>query len=190
MPEMNSAPAAPESDFAPPPEEPPAEFVPQREFDTAPEPAIPARPEPVKNPEPVAKPVPEPEPEPEIPPKKEEAPQEEPAGGYEKISAITPEEWQGILAKVNDALYAAMLEDSTATVSDGVLVVHTGNLMLQGMTAKGTQELERILSQASGKKLRAMVSGEEKDTAAEDKNSAVKELLEKARQLNIDVQIK
>lgn len=190
MPEMNSAPAAPESDFAPPPEEPPAEFVPQREFDTAPEPAISAQPEPVKNPEPVAKPVPEPEPEPEIPPKKEEAPQEEPAGGYEKISAITPEEWQGILAKVNDALYAAMLEDSTATVSDGVLVVHTGNLMLQGMTAKGTQELERILSQASGKKLRAMVSGEEKDTAAEDKNSAVKELLEKARQLNIDVQIK
>ena len=144
----------------------------------------------MKNPEPVAKPVPEPEPEPEIPPKKEEAPQEEPAGGYEKLSAITPEEWQGILAKVNDALYAAMLEDSTATVSDGVLVVHTGNLMLQGMTAKGTQELERILSQASGKKLRAMVSGEEKDTAAEDKNSAVKELLEKARQLNIDVQIK
>lgn len=189
---MNSAPAAPESDFAPPPEEPPAEFVPQREFDTAPEPAIPTQPEPVKNPEPVAKPVPEPErePEPETPPKKEEAPQEEPAGGYEKISAITPEEWQGILAKVNDALYAAMLEDSTATVSDGVLVVHTGNLMLQGMTAKGTQELERILSQASGKKLRAMVSGEEKDTAAEDKNSAVKELLEKARQLNIDVQIK
>ena len=104
---------------------------------------------------------------------------------------MSREEWGGILAKVSDALYAAMLEDSTASVNaDGVLEIHTGNLMLQGMTANGTQELEKVLSQASGRKLRAKVVGDDTDTAAEEENSAVKGLLEKARRLNIDVQIK
>lgn len=200
MPELNSRPAAPEVDFAPPPEEPPMEFVPQREFDTAPAPE-PARkpepviaPEPVKmvEPEPVKAPEPEKKPEPEV--KKEPvSASAKPAGksAYEKLSGMTAEEWQKILANVNDALYAAMLEDSTASVSpEGVLEIHTGNLMLQGMTTKGTQTLEAVLEQASGRKLRAHVVGENTDTAAEDKNSAVKELLEKARQLNIDVQIK
>ncbi|MFR0870261.1 MAG: hypothetical protein ACLSG5_02190 [Oscillospiraceae bacterium] len=42
MPELNSAPAAMDFDFAPPPEEPPMEFIPQREFATVPEPAAPA----------------------------------------------------------------------------------------------------------------------------------------------------
>lgn len=43
MPELNSAPAAMDFDFAPPPEEPPMEFIPQREFATVPEPAAPLR---------------------------------------------------------------------------------------------------------------------------------------------------
>ena len=199
MPVMNSVPAAPEVDFAPPPEEPPEEYIPPREFDTAPAAAV-VTPAPVNTPE--AAPAPEVKPEPantaEGKPAAEEKPENtaaEPAqttsAGYEKLSVMSREEWDGILAKVSDALYAAMLEDSTASVNaDGVLEIHTGNLMLQGMTANGTQELEKVLSQASGRKLRAKVVGDDTDTAAEEENSAVKGLLEKARRLNIDVQIK
>ena len=191
MPELNSRPAAPETDFVPPPEEPPMEFIPQREFETAPEPVRTPQPEVVKTAEPVkeSEPAKEPaaKPEPEVSAAKPAAEK----SAYEKPNGMTAEEWQKILANVRDALYAAMLEDSTASVSaDGVLEIHTGNLMLQGMTAKGTQTLEDVLEQASGRKLRVMVVGENTDTAAEDKNSAVKGLLEKARQLNIDVQIK
>lgn len=208
-------------DFAPPPEEPPEEFIPQREFDTAPEipavvsPKVPE--EPVKTPEPIktepkaiaepeeqvktepqtaASEQEKPEPLPVVPAKEETTPETslevpETSGGYEKLGSITPGEWQGVLANVKDALYAAMLDGSTATVNaDGVLVIHTGNLMLQGMTSRGYQDLEAVLEQAFGKKIKALVSGEEKDTAAEDESSAVKELLNKARQLNIEVQIK
>lgn len=214
MPEMNSAPAAPEDYSPPPPEEPPVEFIPQREFDTAPEPAAPKpAAEPEKHTAPVTEELPKPDtsPKTEKPPKQDispdkqepprqetpkpvpptEKPKPEPESGYEKLNGMTAEEWTKILAGVNDALYAAMLEDSTAAVSeDGVLMIHTGNLMLQGMTAKGTQTLEKVLEQASGRKLRVMVVGNETETAAEEKNPAVKELLEKARRLNIDVQIK
>lgn len=204
MPVMNSVPAAPEVDFAPPPEEPPEEYIPPREFDTAPAAAV-VTPAPVNTQEAASAPEVKPEPantaevKPTVPePVAEDKPAEsaaEPAqttsAGYEKLSIMSREEWGGILAKVSDALYAAMLEDSTASVNaDGVLEIHTGNLMLQGMTANGTQELENVLSQASGRKLRAKVVGDDTDTAAEEENSAVKGLLEKARRLNIDVQIK
>lgn len=211
MPELNSAPAAPEDYSPPPPEEPPVEFIPQREFDTAPEPAAPKQAaEPEKPTAPVTEELPKPDkteeppkqdisPDKKEPPRQEtpkpvpttEKPKPESESGYEKLNGMTAEEWTKILAGVNDALYAAMLEDSTAAVSeDGVLMIHTGNLMLQGMTAKGTQTLEKVLEQASGRKLRVMVVGNETETAAEEKNPAVKELLEKARRLNIDVQIK
>ena len=204
MPVMNSVPAAPEVDFAPPPEEPPEEYIPPREFDTAPAAAVvtsapvntqEAAPAPEVKPEPAntaeVKPtVPEPVAE-DKPAESAAEPAQTTSAGYEKLSIMSREEWGGILAKVSDALYAAMLEDSTASVNaDGVLEIHTGNLMLQGMTANGTQELEKVLSQASGRKLRAKVVGDDTDTAAEEENSAVKGLLEKARRLNIDVQIK
>lgn len=188
MPVMNSVPAAPEVDFAPPPEEPPEEYIPPREFDTAPAAAV-VTSAPVNTAE-VKLTVPEPVAE-DKPAESAAEPAQTTSAGYEKLSIMSREEWGGILAKVNDALYAAMLEDSTASVNaDGVLEIHTGNLMLQGMTANGTQELEKVLSQASGRKLRAKVVGDDTDTAAEEENSAVKGLLEKARRLNIDVQIK
>lgn len=188
MPVMNSVPAAPEVDFAPPPEEPPEEYIPPREFDTAPAAAV-VTSAPVNTAE-VKLTVPEPVAE-DKPAESAAEPAQTTSAGYEKLSIMSREEWDGILAKVSDALYAAMLEDSTASVNaDGVLEIHTGNLMLQGMTANGTQELEKVLSQASGRKLRAKVVGDDTDTAAEEENSAVKGLLEKARRLNIDVQIK
>ena len=201
LPVMNSAPAAPQTDIPPIPEEPPAEYIPQREFDTTPDtpqvsanlqqevPPKEARPSAAPKSEPITAPKPEPLAPEHVNPTATDG--KNAPVGYEKLTAMSPEEWNGILSKVNDALYAAMLEDSTAKVNaDGVLEIHTGNLMLQGMTAKGSQALEKVLEQASGKKLRAIVVGNEKETAAEEGSSAVKELLEKARRLNIDVQIK
>ena len=206
MPELNSAPAAMDFDFAPPPEEPPMEFIPQREFATVPEPAAPApRPVPAAETSAVpkahsetsaAKPVkqkPEPKPEPESKqePKSAEKADTTASAGYTKLDSITQPEWEQIIEKVSSPLYAAMLDGSTALVnSDGVLEIHTGNLMLQGMISDGYQDLERELGGAFGKKVRALVVGEELENTAEDKDLPVKELLDKARRLNIEVDIK
>lgn len=206
MPELNSAPAAMDFDFAPPPDEPPMEFVPQREFATAPEPAAPApKPAPAAETSAVpkahsetsaAKPVkqkPEPKPEPESKqePKSAEKADTTASAGYTKLDSITQPEWEQIIEKVSSPLYAAMLDGSTALVnSDGVLEIHTGNLMLQGMISDGYQDLERELGGAFGKKVRALVVGEELENTAEDKDLPVKELLDKARRLNIEVDIK
>ena len=206
MPELNSAPAAMDFDFVPPPEEPPMEFIPQREFATAPEPAAPApRPVPAAETSAVpkahsetsaAKPVkqkPEPKPEPESKqePKPAEKSENTASAGYTKLDSITQPEWEQIIEKVSSPLYAAMLDGSTALVnSDGVLEIHTGNLMLQGMISDGYQDLERELGGSFGKKVRALVVGEELENTAEDKDLPVKELLDKARRLNIEVDIK
>lgn len=205
LPEMNSTPAAPDDFFAPPPEEPPMEFVPQREFAIAPEPEKPV-PKPAANPAP-ATPKPEPEktaepakPAKPVEPEKEQtsdtSKQEsggnaENTSGYTKLESISQPEWEQLIEKVPSPLYAAMLDGSKAKVnSDGVLEIHTGNLMLQGMTSDGCEELEKELSGAFGKKVRARVVGEEQETAVEDNDLPVKELLEKARRLNIEVDIK
>lgn len=205
LPEMNSTPAAPDDFFAPPPEEPPMEFVPQREFAIAPEPENPA-PKPAANP---ATAVPKPEPEKPAEPAKpvkpvepakeqtSDTPKQESGGnaentsGYTKLDSLSQPEWEQLIEKVPSPLYAAMLDGSKAKVnSDGVLEIHTGNLMLQGMTSDGCEELEKELSGAFGKKVRARVVGEEQETAVEDNDLPVKELLEKARRLNIEVDIK
>jgi len=200
MPEMNSAPAAPDDFFAPPPEEPPMEFVPQREFAIAPESAKPAHtaqvsqasnvPQAVQT-APIPRPVKEQKTETAKPETNKAAENAPSASGYTKLQSITQPEWEQIIEKVPSPLYAAMLDGSKATVnSDGALEIHTGNLMLQGMTSDGCEELEKELSGAFGKKVRARVVGEEQETAVEDKDLPVKELLEKARRLNIEVDIK
>lgn len=188
LPELNSKPAAPEPvDFLPPPDEPPEEFVPQREFDTAP----PVKPT-AEEKKPAADKPAEPEEEkPENREKQPEAKAEPVQSDYERLEKITPGEWDGIVSSVRDALYAAMLEDSSASVNaDGVLEIRSGNLMLQGMAAKSSRDLEEILAPAFGKKIRAVVISGEQEEAAGNENSAVSELLEKAKRLNIEVQIK
>lgn len=174
------------------------EFVPQREFATATEPVNPApksAEKPIQTPQitkasQAAQTVPAPEP---VKEQKPDTSGQENAhtSGYTKLEGITQPEWEQLIEKVPSPLYAAMLEGSNATVNgDGVLEIHSGNLMLQGMTSNGCEELEKELSGAFGKKVRARVVGEEQETAEEDKDLPVKELLEKARRLNIEVDIK
>ncbi len=207
MPEFNSRPAAPEPfDFAPPPEEPPEEFIPPREF--MPEPAVtPApekKPEPEPNPEPKPEPQPvkaEPLPEPAAPkpakepgpapaakPAKKKAPPAKQGGEYEKLSGLTAEEWTEASKKLSP-LFAAMFDGAKVSVnSDGVLEIVTGNLMLQG--SAGSRQLDEELFNAFGKKVRAIVKPEETEKTAGEDISAVRELLRKAEQLNIEVQYK
>lgn len=201
MPELNSRPAAPEPfDFAPPPEEPPEEFIPPREF----------MPEPAVNPAPEKKPAQEPKPEPKPQPVKSEpihepakepkpaqaakpvpekkAPVKQGSGEYEKLAGLTPEEWTEASKKLSP-LFAAMFDGAKVSVnSDGVLEIVTGNLMLQG--SAGSRQLDEELFNAFGKKVRAIVKPEETENAAGEEISAVKELLRKAEQLNIEVQYK
>lgn len=137
------------------------------------------------------KPEPKPEPESKQEPKPAEKSENTASAGYTKLDSITQPEWEQIIEKVSSPLYAAMLDGSTALVNgDGVLEIHTGNLMLQGMISDGYQDLERELGGAFGKKVRALVVGEELENTAEDKDLPVKELLDKARRLNIEVDIK
>lgn len=212
MPELNSRPAAPEPfDFAPPPEEPPEEFIPPREF--MPETPATQAPAPVKKPEPAPVPMPEPipeskpvktepvpEPAAEKPAKKPEpaaavkpaaekkAPARQESGEYEKLSGLTPEEWTEASKKLSP-LFAAMFDGAKVSVNgDGVLEIVTGNLMLQG--SAGSRQLDEELYNAFGKKVRAIVKPEEMENAAGEEISAVKELLRKAEQLNIEVQYK
>lgn len=210
LPELNSKPAAPEAeDFVPPPEEPPEEFVPQREFEL-----------PISQPNTISGQKRE---------KSAQTDQETPTAGepaagkseiiteaagkneiqsaaaeekapavvseqirdnYARLTGITEEEWSAVIGRVSP-LYASMLEGSEVSVNEsGALEIRSGNIMLQGMTASGTQELEKELEAGFGKKVHAAVISTGQEETAGDESSAVKELLERAKRLNIEVQYK
>lgn len=193
FPEMNSTPAAIEDISAPLPEEPPEEFIPQREFDTAyiPEPAAepkkqdaaaPAEPEVPAKPEAAAKP--------ESPAKPKVPAERKIPAKSEKLAQVTDEQWRDVISKVNP-MYGSMLDDSTASVNaEGVLEIRTANTLLQNQVLAGYQGLEDELEKAFGRKVRAKVIGEEEKNTAEDNDHAVRELLGKAERLNIEVQYK
>lgn len=176
LPELNSKPAAIEDIGAPPPpDEPPEEFVPQREFDTSDRPAAAVE---EKKPDIKA-----------VPPAEPEKPDKS-AAVYESLTQVTDEQWRDVISRVNP-MYGSMLDDSTASVSpDGVLEIRTANTLLQNQVQAGYQGLEDELEKAFGKKVRAKVIAEEEKNTAEDNSHAVKELLSKAERLNIEVQYK
>ncbi len=174
LPEQNSSPAAQE-DFLPPlPEAPPEEYAPPREFEPQPneaeKPKAPAMPElPSEQAQSVEQLVPT----------------------AEKLPDITPEFWQSCVELV-PGMMSYMLDDSKAKVNaDGMLEIHSGNLLLLNFVKEhGYGELEKELGRIIGKNVRATVVGEIKEETEEEKNPAVKELLEKAKQLGIDIEIK
>lgn len=186
LPEYNSKPAAPEAyDFVPPPEEPPEELPPQREF--VPETAV----SPVK------------QPQADIHQKQPESAVSAPAepvsvkkaapartadkgkGAYEKLTSLTEEEWNNAVSRMMP-MYANMFEDAKVCVNgDGVLEVVTGNIMLQG--SAGSRQLEDELFHAFGKRVFAKIIPEEQLKAAGQEITAVEKLLQRAKQLNIEV---
>ncbi len=202
-PEYHSAPAAMEDDFVPPLDDAPEEFIPQREFDTTPEyTAAPAVQTAVAKSEPApadAKSEPT-EIKAETPVQivkevqAESAPASQPEQLLpkpEKLPDITPEFWQSCV-ELMPGMTSYMLTDSTAEVNaDGVLEIHSENLLLLNQVKeRGYQELEKDISSIIGKNVRAIVVNETKEDTAEEKNTAVKQLLEKARTLGIETVIK
>lgn len=174
MPEFNSAPAAQEEFSAPLPED----FAPPREFEPQPAPVeklVQAMPQ---LPTEQVQPATEEKPEPLVP-------------TVSKLPDITPEFWQSCIELI-PGMIGFMLDDSTASVNaDGMLEIHSGNLLLLNQVKEhGYGELEKELSKVIGKSVRAIVVGETKEETEEEKNPAVKELLEKAKQLGIDIEIK
>jgi len=193
IPELNSTPAAQEDFFAPPPELPPEEYMPPREFDTAPpaaeQPAVKTTPM-AKFPEEDVKPAAVKE-EPTAAPEAAEVKAEPLVPQSTKLPPVTPEFWQSCV-ELMTGMMGFMLADSTASVNaDGVLEIRSDNLLLLNQVKEhGYQELEREISAVMGKNVHAIVVGETKEQAAVEKDPAVKQLLDKARQLNIDIEIK
>ena len=183
-PELNPAAAAPIFDEAPLPDEPAQEFIPQREFDTAPaEEALPA---PVKKPaESEAPPAPATEQTAEQPEKEPLVPSAEP------IESISPAQWEEAVAKV-PFIYTTWLRNSVPKINDGVIEIHTVNESFKAIVEnRGHGEIEQVFREVLGKPVKALlVLDEKEETADEQQNDAVKRLLDKARQLGIDVKIK
>ncbi len=180
-PVINSAPAAPVDFDVPPPEPPPEDYIPQREFDTAPAPKPAA---PVEDPKPV--PATEPAPAPVA-----KQPKEELVPKPSKLPDITPEFWRSCV-EIMGGMLSYMLDDSTAIVNaDGVLEIHSDNLLLQNLIKeKGYQELENELGKVIGKSVRAIVVDDVKQETKTEEVTIVKQLLDKARQLGIETEIK
>ncbi len=173
MPELNSAPAAQDDFFVPLPDAPPEEYIPPREFEQKPSAPVPPSPAPTP---------------------KQEAPAEaaEPlVSAPAKLPDITPEFWRSCV-ELMPGMMGSMLNDSTARVNkDGVLEIHSGSLLLSNQIKEhGYGELERELGKVIGKSVRAKLVDDTKEETAEEKNPAVKKLLEKAKQLGIDIEIK
>lgn len=178
LPQFDSTPAAPEDFSVPLPEEPPEEYAPPREFESQHAPAD----DPVKE-------------MPEIPTEQvQTAADEQPeqlVPKADKLPDMTPEFWQSCVELI-PGMIGYMLDDSTVSVNaDGILEIHSGNLLLLNQVKEhGYGEIEKELSAVIGKNVRAIVVGEIKEETEEENNPAVKELLEKARQLGIDIEIK
>lgn len=185
LPVLNSAPAAQEEFLAPPPEEPPEEYIPPREFEQPREKAQPAAMPSFPTEEATA------ESAAASAPITEDAPKEQLVPTAEKLSPITPEFWQSCVELI-PGMVGSMLNDSTASVNaDGVLEIRSGSLLLLNQVKEhGYGEIEREISRIMGKTIHAVVVEDNKEETAEDEYPAVKELLQKARQLGIDIEIK
>ncbi len=155
------------------PEPPPEEYAPQQEYAPEPEPQ-PAPTQPAEAPTQTAEEKPE-----ELVP--------EPS----KLPDITPEFWSSCVELLG-GMMSSMLEDSTATVnSDGVLEIHSDNMLLHNMVnTNGYQSLENALGTVIGKSVRAILVEDNKEITVEEEISAVKQLLNKAKQLGIETEIK
>ena len=199
-PVMNAAPAAPQDNAAPLPEEPPAEYIPQREFETAP-PARPEAPEPKIQP---AAPAPanadiKPKAPAPAPEKTEEA-QDKPKAAEnapvtEKaaLRSITPEEWQSALDKISDV----MLLGSTARIEGDTLVVSVPTVFVADKLSSNpeeqrikTEEICEALGVKTAVRFECSAARAAASAQAENDNKEVRKLLNKAEQLDIEVIIK
>ncbi len=184
-PALDSAPAPFDIDV-PPPEPPPEDYAPQGEFE--------AMPAPTEQPQQMAEfPAEKTAPEPAVDIEEAQPQQpEELVPKPSKLPDITPEFWRSCV-ELMGGMMSYMLDDSTASVNaDGMLEIRSDNLLLHNQVKeKGYQELEKELSGVIGKNVRAIVVNNDiKEKPVVEEVTAVKQLLDKARQLGIETEIK
>ncbi len=185
---LDSVPAPFDMDV-PPPEPPPEDYAPQSEFEAMPAPT--ERPQQMAE-FPAEKTAPEPAADIEEAEEAQPLQPEELVPKPSKLPDITPEFWRSCV-ELMGGMMSYMLDDSTASVNaDGMLEIRSDNLLLHNQVKeKGYQELEKELSGVIGKNVRAIVVNNDiKEKPVVEEVTAVKQLLDKARQLGIETEIK
>lgn len=101
------------------------------------------------------------------------------------IESITDEQWQSALEKIG-GMNRAMLAGSSAETENGVLVIRSSSHMLNSAKDSNLKELEQDISRALGRRVRIRIAPKGNNNVQTEDN-AVNRLLEKAKQLNIEV---
>ncbi len=116
-------------------------------------------------------------------PKKSES---EPAiKSNDSVAALTPEEWKAAAEKTSP-MNRPMLKGAEAALEGNTLVIRSShNMLLQAAKRGSLGELEKELSEALGKAITIRV--EDAGTEKELQDSAVNRLLDRAKQLDIEV---
>ncbi len=102
-----------------------------------------------------------------------------------KAEMLTDEEWHAAAEKISP-MYSSMMKGSKAVFEGSTLVIRSShNMLLQAAKRGGLQELEKELSAALGRSVSVRV--EDAGAKNETEGSKVTQLLERAKQLDIEV---
>lgn len=104
------------------------------------------------------------------------------------LASITQQEWENAVAKLAP-MKSALFRDTQASIKDGVLEIYTAKNLLQ-FVKDNTNEYEREIQNALGAAVHIKIVqlNEEETTNAEP--SAVDKLLDRAKELNIEISYK
>lgn len=191
LPVMNSAPAAPDNFEMLPPEEPPEDYIPQREFDTAPSmgttPAgIPQKP--VQKPAEEVKPAEAAKPAEEVRSAAETA--EKPQ--HSQLRDISAEEWSGAVEKISDVM---LFGSAVRREGDSLVVTVRTAFVAESLNSNPEEHREKSDEICEALGISAGISfegpaGAGVPAAVESGSEEVRKLLKKAEQLDIEVIIK
>ena len=174
-PEQNSAPAIPVEFDAPPPIEAPDEYVPPLEYTEVP---------PTES---VSVAENKPADEVNSATVEDTTPKEDKPAEMPVLQSLTNEEWVYALNRTYP-MTRSMLGDAYVKLDNGILKITSSNRMLENMAkTNDLSSLESELSDALGGRVRIEVITVAEDNDSSDQDSPVNKLLEKAKQLNIEV---
>ncbi|MDE7363024.1 MAG: hypothetical protein K2N38_13945, partial [Oscillospiraceae bacterium] len=128
---------------------------------------------------------------PRAPEKPAEKPTEPSVPLQDAPEAITPGEWSAAVSKL-DFVTSAMLANSTAQLVNGQLTIRSSNSMLLN-NAKGEElsRIEKAVSEALGYAVRLKLEeAQSSPETAEAAKNPLERMLDKARELGVEVNIK
>lgn len=190
LPVMNSAPAAPDNFEMLPPEEPPEDYIPQREFDTAPSMGTTPAGIPQK---PVQKPA-------DVKPAEAAKPAEKVRSAAEtaekpqhsQLRDISAEEWSGAVEKISDVM---LFGSAVRREGDSLVVTVRTAFVAESLNSNPEEHREKSDEICEALGISAGISfegpaGAGAPAAVESGSEEVRKLLKKAEQLDIEVIIK